>query len=254
MPTKWEASAPCVTAAVGEDCSPVHQHCWYLIPRLQPLIPLRVKKPAGFYFVFFPPEPGFMEPVGGNRSVLARLCHQCSVAKHTHQLWHYNCEIRPLPYLPTLSVSSIWAQILNCQSGKVLWSQQRTLLLLHVELSREEPSQGRFSFPFSSPFPLHHVPPDGLFHGQLMLETGTSQAQFSSLRHRAQGWTGGRHPTHQAHFVVTIDCSCFYSSCYSLANLSEGLKVWPAVSVCIIYLWWFCHCLLYIWVYKLCKC
>lgn len=35
-----------------------------------------------------------MEPVG-DCSVLARLCHQCSVTEHTHthHLWRYNCEI-----------------------------------------------------------------------------------------------------------------------------------------------------------------
>lgn len=33
-----------------------------------------------------------------------------------------------------------------------------SLLLLHVELSREEPSQRHFSFPFSSPFPLTSCP------------------------------------------------------------------------------------------------
>lgn len=94
MPTKREKLQRLAYCSRWESTAQlVHWHCSagplallapYPRDSSHSLIPLRVKKPAGFYFVFFPPEPGFMEPVGDNCSVLARLCHQCSVTKHTH--------------------------------------------------------------------------------------------------------------------------------------------------------------------------
>lgn len=58
----------------------------------------------------------------------------------------------------------------------------------------KSPTSGTSASHFLPPSPLHHVPPDGLFHGQLMLETWTNQAQFSSLRLRG-GQVAGVPPT-----------------------------------------------------------
>lgn len=212
--SKWKALLTWSTSTAGT-----------LPPGTQPLISLCVKKPAGFYFVFCHPESGFLEHVEGNCSAHARFCHWRGVTKHAYHLLHYNCEVFPSP----LSLYSILDLGPNYKSpgrqGSVKSAAFSLLPLRVEELSREERAHPvALAFPFLSPFSPY-----------IMSLLMVSLKDSSCLR--LSGLDRQQVSNYQIHFVVTIDCCLFFSCfCYSFANLSEGLKVWHAISVCIIYL------------------
>lgn len=143
--------------------------------------------------MFFHPEPGFLEPMEGNCSAHDRFCHRYGVTKNEYHLLHYNCEVFPSP----LSLYSIGILDLGPNSKLPVGqdsvkSAVFSLLPLHLEeLSREEPTQWHFSFPFLSPFSPYIM---SLLTVSFM---DSSCLRLESAKPSSQGldgWTGVRLP------------------------------------------------------------
>lgn len=132
------------------------------------------------------------------------------------------------------------------------------------------------SSPGSSPRPcppLPHLPsrPPPPPHSPSFLMVSTLHPQFTlwDLKeargsvprgHRVvwDRWKCWKRYSYRFHILLsTIYCIFFffYFFCNSFAIIYQKVQKFDiTISVCIIYLWCFCHCLLYIWDYKLCKC